>query len=1279
MTFPVQRRRADCEQQAAQQDAGASAQHLVVGPADDPLEREADAVAAQVVADADHREPRHKQTPSPPRRGQFAPQRAHAGALASELATSAGEPLRDGLRRRIESTLRADLSDVRVHADPSAQRHAGALGALAFTHRNHIFLGADQRADDPALMAHEAAHAVQQRGSARAAEIQRLVPMGPALPIGSAISIDAMAVLMDDNLAGRSEQSRIDSITRLLDTWWVGPMSEAALERLWGSFGNDIERVANDHIGLWQRSYQAGMEVTNLQIPAVAPRIDKFEQLAVEKVLSVLTISERQVNTEMVRYGISREVTGGHAYTGVIHTDYMQDTPESRGLAAAARRLHEQRQTISRLQSERSALVRPEYRGVHVFHDREIRDMVRYRALGEDLRQAQADHNQLRMALEPDFPILAAYAEPGWSNDNALESIAAGAEVPAGRTTSAAARVLSETIYEHLHNIQVTRARIVDEPETIWRLERIVAMTRQALGLQEGTFASALIAARADEAEADQAFVDTVLAALAIGFGLLAALPTGGSSLLAGIAVAGSAASLAVNTGIAARSAQRYQFEAAAAGSDFDQARALAAEDPSLFWLAVDIVGAGLELGAARQVFRGAAPTIRRAMRSVPEATLDEVEGQVATLVRQSGATPPEGQTLDELAQSTAAAVRRSVAEAQDGQAALARVREALVSVADAGLRRGDELIDEARLVAPIERNAHHLRAAPNGLLVRCSDQCMLVRRFYLDELAENDELLERLDRIEAAARQAPDGGPWEQQAITLLADLRQQRGRPLRALLDDAADLDRLLDRALPPGTADGVLEALANAVRSGDFEVGRLQRMVQVVAGADEVVLRHLLSTQVRINRATAGGERMFHGFDSAYWDRLSDFEEVSMLEAQIRGYRPARGRPRRIATGASGEVLAESTTGAGARADVLVGDSVDRLGLEREVLESRGEVNRLAEQTAQTARQARQDADEAARLAEAALQRGDPRAAELGERAERLAARAAELADAPIHTLSRLLTDMFAERLHASGAGFGIELTTGIAFGPEVVNQIYQNQGVEALIRFLHTRRPPGVRYRVHLDLELRQVADRPVLQSITYRVEMVQEAAAGRTRDLRPAFEASIGVPEDIRRSDQIHRGGRSVGVQGVELDVDTHFGALAEHFGLGAQYPSPSGLAEVGGLGSLHDAELAQLISSHRLRGEGLVLDRRSFEGVDLWDVSLRDAQLRHCDLRDADLRLTDLRGADLEGSLLVGAQLNPERLRGATMPDGVPFELVDDLGRYIDPGHPNFYRPPLLR
>ena len=90
------------------------------------------------------------------------------GELAEGLADqiqgerSAGHALDESTRAEVEEKVGADLSEVRIHDDEKAAQMADSLGAKAFTSGRDVFLGEDASSSDVDLIAHEAAHAVQQ-------------------------------------------------------------------------------------------------------------------------------------------------------------------------------------------------------------------------------------------------------------------------------------------------------------------------------------------------------------------------------------------------------------------------------------------------------------------------------------------------------------------------------------------------------------------------------------------------------------------------------------------------------------------------------------------------------------------------------------------------------------------------------------------------------------------------------------------------------------------------------------------------------------------------------------------------------------------------------------------------------------------------------------------------------------------------------------------------------------------------------------------------------------
>lgn len=84
-----------------------------------------------------------------------------------------GKPLAPGIKARIEPIVGARLDHVRVHDDHTSAQLADRLEARAFTHRNHIWLGRGEREHDTRLMAHEAAHVIQQQRTPGVPRVQR--------------------------------------------------------------------------------------------------------------------------------------------------------------------------------------------------------------------------------------------------------------------------------------------------------------------------------------------------------------------------------------------------------------------------------------------------------------------------------------------------------------------------------------------------------------------------------------------------------------------------------------------------------------------------------------------------------------------------------------------------------------------------------------------------------------------------------------------------------------------------------------------------------------------------------------------------------------------------------------------------------------------------------------------------------------------------------------------------------------------------------------------------
>lgn len=152
---------------------------LVVGPADDPLEREADAAADRVMRMPDSAAPLVEGSEAAALRRQPA---GGADAVSSgggpapasvdNVLHTPGAALDPATRALVEPRFGQRFGDVRVHTDPGAARSAEQIEARAYTSGNHIAFAAGQYAPQtPAglrLLSHELGHVVQQ-GEASAA------------------------------------------------------------------------------------------------------------------------------------------------------------------------------------------------------------------------------------------------------------------------------------------------------------------------------------------------------------------------------------------------------------------------------------------------------------------------------------------------------------------------------------------------------------------------------------------------------------------------------------------------------------------------------------------------------------------------------------------------------------------------------------------------------------------------------------------------------------------------------------------------------------------------------------------------------------------------------------------------------------------------------------------------------------------------------------------------------------------------------------------------------
>lgn len=136
---------------------------LRVGAAGDKYEQEADRIAEEVAGPGKISAPRK----AAPRHFVQRASGLEGGDVDRSIedrirGEGGGASLPQSVRAALEPRLGVDLGGVRTHTGEKAASISGELGARAFTHKNHIYYGADHSPSDLALTAHEVVHTIQQ-------------------------------------------------------------------------------------------------------------------------------------------------------------------------------------------------------------------------------------------------------------------------------------------------------------------------------------------------------------------------------------------------------------------------------------------------------------------------------------------------------------------------------------------------------------------------------------------------------------------------------------------------------------------------------------------------------------------------------------------------------------------------------------------------------------------------------------------------------------------------------------------------------------------------------------------------------------------------------------------------------------------------------------------------------------------------------------------------------------------------------------------------------------
>jgi hypothetical protein len=209
---------------------------LVIGDSDDPLEREADRVAAQVlhapgpalaaspapvrisrVCAACEAKEGKRELRASPAAGPTPTSAAEAPPVVHAALRAPGQPLDAATRAFFEPRFGRDFGGVRIHADSIAAEAAGAVGARAFAVGRHIVMGpgayAPSGEDGRRLLAHELTHTLQQDG---AAPVLRRAPKG---------DYAAMTIKQLRKLVSKGDKEAVDALFRRYEAMSNGELA----------------------------------------------------------------------------------------------------------------------------------------------------------------------------------------------------------------------------------------------------------------------------------------------------------------------------------------------------------------------------------------------------------------------------------------------------------------------------------------------------------------------------------------------------------------------------------------------------------------------------------------------------------------------------------------------------------------------------------------------------------------------------------------------------------------------------------------------------------------------------------------------------------------------------------------------------------------------------------------------------------------------------------------------------------------------------------------------
>lgn len=697
-------------------------------------------------------------------------------------------------RARFEPRTGLDLSRVRLHTDADTAATARSIGARAYTAGNNI--GFAQGQFDPSsragqrLIAHELGHVALGHSGVRrdvnaaapAADKPKPKEETPLQPSSKLAYFRSVAVA-DDAEFMRGELRRLIGAQGLegADEWLgyyvrgeapqqisLGITAHTSGSRWALRSPVDAKRDMDDQV-IWDAARPTVTRVYGEVRSESVEFLKTFETNAITITLDLLKASETTARAEQIRYGLNRWTTttsrthrdgeGGTVtdYDVTTHDSMDNQTP-GKALAGAAQDLLAKRDEISKLALDQMYLTKTTCSQGGCFTSIPAENKEKHAALGAEREKKLQELNILQESYKEKYPVMAQLTD----DIRGLKKLATG-------PSSTAAEVLNDQVLETLANIAKVREELKPGGKTsIWKLPDIVTLAKAASGAADQTSLGAMRRRMVDDkvrqVEEDASWRERIMAVLIIALSLIAAIPSGGSSLVAGATALAGISAFTLGAIQAVQHVDEYQMEKALAGSDLDKAKAISTSDPSLFWLGVEIVGVMVDAGAAVRGAKSLLTAGRTAFTTLSGATrrfLTAEGGNSAKALAELRAAADTAESASGLKGLSGRVLSTAEKLSQKGASVEATLGHAAGNEAKALARGAAELesgLGHALGKSTTGLGGHTISVMPNGWLVRCS-VCGTIRAEFAVELGASPELAKKFFDLEARGAKAAAAG----------------------------------------------------------------------------------------------------------------------------------------------------------------------------------------------------------------------------------------------------------------------------------------------------------------------------------------------------------------------------------------------------------------------------------------------------------------------------------------------------------------------------------------